>query len=371
MSKIKTITPVHIGSGQKIYTLKKDTYLYSIDKIIEEKVNNSSDSNLQKLLASCSYLANKTNPTKIDLYKALYVNDYTIPFSTRISNDPAYAKAIESETADLFLAQKSLDKLIIPGSAIKGMLNNLFWYHVIDSNDYIKKYFKENINRISKILNELDGTIKNMKSFLRITDIIFDFNPRVFTVKRYNSKKDSNKACELAVNYETISYDESTNCDFIRSLTATDVKMMDEVKKEIEKTELTEPKRIILNEYYNYVLNLKEIFPKANKKYMLEVVNKEMQFVENSSNEKFDHMSLKNFYQDIIKQLNNDKIIMQIGKMTNFLDKTFMFVLGDEYIKNFKDFTPNIKKSNPIIESMNLAIIGRNYFPLGFIEIEL
>ena len=229
MSKIKTITPVHIGSGQKIYTLKKDTYLYSIDKIIEEKVNNSSDSNLQKLLASCSYLANKTNPTKIDLYKALSINDYSIPLSTRISNDPAYAKAIESETADLFLAQKSLDKLIIPGSAIKGMLNNLFWYHVIDSNDYIKKYFKENINRISKILNELDGTIKNMKSFLRITDIIFDSNPRVFTVKRYSSKND----CMPVGNHETISYDESTNCDFIRSLSETDVKMMDEVKKEI------------------------------------------------------------------------------------------------------------------------------------------
>lgn len=367
MSKIKTITPVHIGSGQKIYTLKKDTYLYSIDKIIEEKVNNSSDSNLQKLLASCSYLANKTNPTKIDLFKTLSINDYSIPLSTRISNDPAYAKAIESETADLFLAQKSLDKLIIPGSSIKGMFNNLFWYHVIDSNDYIKKYFKENINRISKILNELDGTIKNMKSFLRITDIIFDSNPRVFTVKRYSSKND----CMPVGNHETISYDESTNCDFIRSLSETDVKMMDEVKKEIEKTELTEPKRIILNEYYNYVLNLKEIFPKANKKYMLEVVNKEMQFVENSSNEKFDHMSLKNFYQDIIKQLNNDKIIMQIGKMTNFLDKTFMFVLGDEYVKNFGNFKPNIKKSKPIIESMNLATIGRNYFPLGFIEIEL
>ena len=370
MSKIKTITPVHIGSGQKIYMLKKDTYLYSIDKIIEEKVNNSSDSNLQKLLASCSYLANKTNPTKIDLYKALSINDYSIPLSTRISNDPAYAKAIESETADLFLAhlaQKSLDKLIIPGSAIKGMLNNLFWYYVIDSNDYIKKYFKENINRISKVLNELDGTIKNMKSFLRITDIIFDSNPRVFTVKRYSSKND----CMPVGNHETISYDESTNCDFIRSLSETDVKMMDEVKKEIEKTELTEPKRIILNEYYNYVRNLKEIFPIVNKKYMLEVVNKEMQFVENSSNEKFDHMSLKNFYQDIIKQLNNGKIIMQIGKMTNFLDKTFMFVLGDEYVKNFENFKPNNKKSKPIIESMNLATIGRNYFPLGFIEIEL
>lgn len=50
MSKIETITPVHIGSGEKILCLKKDGYLYDLNKILrKEKLANNKEK-LDKIL---------------------------------------------------------------------------------------------------------------------------------------------------------------------------------------------------------------------------------------------------------------------------------------------------------------------------------
>lgn len=127
-----------------------------------------------------------------------------------------------------------------------------------------------------------------------------------------------------------------------------------------------------MNEYCEYILQLKKIFPQVNKEYMLEVVKKENEFVKDSCNENFDHNGLKHFYADILKKLNENRIIMQVGGRTVFYDKTFMFALGKDYEENFsKYFNSRKNKNEPIVQSMNLTKIDNSYYPLGFIEIEL
>ena len=127
-----------------------------------------------------------------------------------------------------------------------------------------------------------------------------------------------------------------------------------------------------IEELYNYIINFKIIFPKANKEYMKKVLIKEQSFIYNARNDKINSNYLKNFYKFLISELENDKIIMQIGRYTNYVDKSFSIAFGEFYEKNFKTiFTPIKTKKVSTIETMNLITIDdQGIYPLGFVKLE-
>lgn len=231
MLKIQVITPVYIGSGKKICAIKKGQFIYSVDEIIKEKIDNTKNNDLLKMKKSCWYLARSNNPSKEDYFRAFNIDERLISNSSIVSNDPLYAKNVSSNYEDLFLFQKSLGKMIIPGSTIKGIINNIFWYYIINKRKEIKEYFINNISSTNKILDELDGSIRNIKYFLKISDIVLDCGAKVVTIKNYGLKKGNRKIG----NHETIFCNESIQTSAIGEIPEFEIKMLKEVKKEIEK----------------------------------------------------------------------------------------------------------------------------------------
>lgn len=382
METLKTITPVHIGSGKSIWAIKMNDYLYSVDKVIEFNLNSMNQIQLNNLKFISS-----NNVSKQDFFRIMNINKFNLPDSA-ILYGKNYAKYVIDVNKDLFFNQRTLDKLIIPGSSIKGLINNLFWYYIVNESQEIKNEmiksiieqnrknamnerngYRPNDKTFSKTINDFNNVIKNLQSFLRIRDVIIEDEPMVYTVNRYNSKNE-----KMPVgNIETIPANIIVKQEIICELNEQEKKLMEKVINEIKNNDrnYNRIKDILLKGYYNFLCNIKSILPTINKAFMKEILNQEIEFIKSSGNN-LDKPELLSIYSNLQKELDKGKFIVQIGKFTNYLDKTFMFALEEVYKNNFKDlFKPNPKKKHQNIESMNLIPVNNSFVPLGFIEIEL
>lgn len=382
METLKTITPVHIGSGKSIWAIKMNDYLYSVDKVIEFNLNSMNQIQLNNLKFISS-----NNVSKQDFFRAMNINKFNLPDSA-ILYGKNYAKYVIDVNKDLFFNQRTLDKLIIPGSSIKGLINNLFWYYIVNESQEIKNEmikaiieqnrknamnerngYRPNDKTFSKTINDFNNVIKNLQSFLRIRDVIIEDEPMVYTVNRYNSKNE-----KMPVgNIETIPANIIVKQEIICELNEQEKKLMEKVINEIKNNDrnYNRIKDILLKGYYNFLCNIKSILPTINKAFMKEILNQEIEFIKSSGNN-LDKPELLSIYSNLQKELDKGNFIVQIGKFTNYLDKTYMFALEEVYKNNFKDiFKPNPKKKHQNIESMNLIPVNNSFVPLGFIEIEL
>ena len=63
---------------------------------------------------------------------------------------------------------------------------------------------------------------------------------------------------------------------------------------------------------------------------------------------------------------------MQIGKYTNFIDKSYCHAFQD-YEENFKSkYSPSPKKHKPAIDTVNLiSLKDKVLLPFGFVKMEL
>ncbi len=382
METLKTITPVHIGSGKSIWAIKMNDYLYSVDKVIEFNLNSMNQIQLNNLKFISS-----NNVSKQDFFRIMNINKFNLPDSA-ILYGKNYAKYVIDVNKDLFFNQRTLDKLIIPGSSIKGLINNLFWYYIVNESQEIKNEmikaiieqnrknamnerngYRPNDKTFSKTINDFNNVIKNLQSFLRIRDVIIEDEPMVYTVNRYNSKNE-----KMPVgNIETIPANIIVKQEIICELNEQEKKLMEKVINEIKNNDrnYNRIKDILLKSYYNFLCNIKSILPTINKAFMKEILNQEIEFIKSSGNN-LDKPELLSIYSNLQKELDKGNFIVQIGKFTNYLDKTYMFALEEVYKNNFKDiFKPNPKKKHQNIESMNLIPVNNSFVPLGFIEIEL
>lgn len=382
METLKTITPVHIGSGKSIWAIKMNDYLYSVDKVIEFNLNSMNQIQLNNLKFISS-----NNVSKQDFFRIMNINKFNLPDSA-ILYGKNYAKYVIDVNKDLFFNQRTLDKLIIPGSSIKGLINNLFWYYIVNESQEIKNEmikaiieqnrknamnerngYRPNDKTFSKTINDFNNVIKSLQSFLRIRDVIIEDEPMVYTVNRYNSKNE-----KMPVgNIETIPANIIVKQEIICELNEQEKKLMEKVINEIKNNDrnYNRIKDILLKGYYNFLCNIKSILPTINKAFMKEILNQEIEFIKSSGNN-LDKPELLSIYSNLQKELDKGNFIVQIGKFTNYLDKTYMFALEEVYKNNFKDiFKPNPKKKHQNIESMNLIPVNNSFVPLGFIEIEL
>lgn len=382
METLKTITPVHIGSGKSIWAIKMNDCLYSVDKVIEFNLNSMNQIQLNNLKFISS-----NNVSKQNFFRTMNINKFNLPDSA-ILYGKNYAKYVIDVNKDLFFNQRTLDKLIIPGSSIKGLINNLFWYYIVNESQEIKNEmikaiieqnrknamnerngYRPNDKTFSKTINDFNNVIKNLQSFLRIRDVIIEDEPMVYTVNRYNSKNE-----KMPVgNIETIPANIIVKQEIICELNEQEKKLMEKVINEIKNNDrnYNRIKDILLKGYYNFLCNIKSILPTINKAFMKEILNQEIEFIKSSGNN-LDKPELLSIYSNLQKELDKGNFIVQIGKFTNYLDKTYMFALEEAYKNNFKDiFKPNPKKKHQNIESMNLIPVNNSFVPLGFIEIEL
>lgn len=360
MSTIKTITPVHISSEQTFFVIKKNNYIYSLDKLIDKLVESKkiNISNLRKLI-------NTNNPSQQDLIDILNLNSIKLEEKDAVSTNKEYGKNA-SEKGNITQNVKYFEYPYIPASSLKGAFVNIFWFNFIKNNQDVQDYLiRQDKNWFEKIV-EIDNKIKFLRTYFIVNDIKFSKESVIYNIKRYNKIKVLGFNC----NIETIDENIEQSCEIVKTLSEQEEKKLLDLKNELLNENIDN--NIVqkaIEQLYNYIIHFKKIFPKANKEFMEKVIIKEQSFVHSCQNVKIDTVFLKNFYKKRLEDLNSNKIIMQIGKYTNYVDKSFS-VAFNKYDDNFILFSPSSKKKVSSIETMNfITISDRGILPLGFIEL--
>lgn len=405
MGRIKTLTPVHIGTGKVYYIAYiENDYIYTIDSI-------------------CDTIGGKNLNNPI-LFNALQNKNMSRDEFIRAFNfkremlDPSMSIGMIEKNSylmpkgNVFEMTKEMDKLIIPGSSLKGYFINVLWYDIIQKNSKIRAFYEEEFKRINntyssdferdkynrnnddmirilkevykkitRILNNMEKESKFIQSILIVRDIAFNSSLSYTEAKKY--KKD--QATLPLGYYETIPMNKEYIGEVIINMYDTSKKYCSDIFNNINRLIDNNPKdnerekdvkKEVLKEMYNRLINFKDWFPEVNREFVKRILDYELTFVDNTYNNNIDKKTLKNTYTQLNK-LNEQKIIMQIGKATNYVVKTYGIAYTDIYKKYFTlIFSPkmvgNKFKLYPGIETMSLEIIdGKGTNPFGFIEIEM
>lgn len=381
MAKVTVITPIHIASGTNYGAYTYNNYVYDLGYILTLC---SPDRCLNpEFLCREKNLSNKDYVEKLGIEKS------------KIDIKYAKFKAIETEiigTVDEHT--KSLEKLTIPGSSIKGYIMNVLWYDIIHSNEkirneiismYDKKFLKDRNNVKSSVNRAVNAQIAYMQELLETTDLIFDAQLEICLNKRYKkysgvlSVKNYVEVLPKGVVWEG-------NLFRLKDEYANKIanKVVTQIKEKVEKNTMDQfdaKKQECQNQIIREIkdrLNkdrFEEWFKTTNKKFMLKVLEYEKKFVDECSNQSVNLKKLKSIYEDILQRLENNEIIIQIGKFTNFILKSYDIAFGSYFDdeENFKKiFSPKDNKTVPRLDTMNLIEENKlGSIPFGFLKIEL
>ncbi len=369
MGKIKTITPVHISNGESIKAIKAKEYMYSFDYLTNQYVMNIS---LDRIKDVSKKIFKSDNLSNEEYAKILNVDLDTLTKDEAINPSPAYGKYVDG-AKKIYGAANIMGKPYIPGSTLKGLIFNVFWFHLIQSNQEIANYLKNNRN-IRKDISNLDNSGKSLRRFFIVRDVVVPSEMILYEVNRYSSKKEGKaNNPQPCGNVETIDKDILIKDEIVKELTDDEKEMLKESKnKLLKECDSDNIKRQYVEALYDFILHFKDVFQEWNYKYMKFVIEKEQDFMKRIINPNVDKNEILNFYQNILERLEKKEIIVQVGKFTNYFDKSFCCSFGEFYNNYFeKLFTPNKKKKQPTIDSINLITIDhRGISPLGFVSLE-
>lgn len=378
MAKIDVITPIHIASGftYSAYTYNKMVYDlgYILTLCPVDKCQNPD------ILCKAGNLSNKEFIDKLNVDK------------TKIEKSHAISKIEQIEITGIVSEHvKTLDQLIIPGSTIKGYIMNVLWYDIISSNEKIKNYLISQYEKIDnnslkkskfekcKKNNHLFQNVIYMQELLEINDVIFDNNLEINLCQRY---KKYNGTLSIKNYIEVLPVNSSWEGSLYKLKDSYSSKIVDiigeKIQKQIEKNENNEIRKLELELFAEIKhrlnkSNFESWFKDTNKKFMLKIMEKEVDFIEGCCNKDIDIKNIRLIYNEIIESLNKNEIIIQIGKYTNFLLKSFDTAFGSYYNKKFQSlFSPMDNKKEPKLDTINLIKKDElGSIPLGFLKIKL
>lgn len=402
MGKVKILTPTHIGSGATYYvTHINDGYIYTLDDIVGliDFTNPTSNIILNEL---------KDKKSK-NLSKKEFINKFYISHNDlkNIKSEKLIGKRTNPQIrGNVFEMTKTLEKLIIPGSSIKGYVLNVLHYDIILKNEKVRRYLlnefekvydrnilnfltakknndKKGMNeiinevnkKVSKTWRDLENKIKDIYSLIGFRDIEFSNVIEYYEIIRYGKK---GKELPQGV-FETIPVNSCFDGEVLIDNNIFSSKFIDKKVSEIER------KRNVYNDDIAIELlksikerfnNFEKWFITANKDFIKQLLKYEEEFLSGLNNDDVDTLCLRQTFSKF-KKLNEEKTIIQIGKATNFILKSISSSFGQSYKDMFElIFAPNVTdiktlKKKPEISMMSLAVENEHgSYPLGFIEVE-
>lgn len=363
MGKIKTITPLHIANGIDYFSFTVyDKRRYSLETMLDTIENKELllDENHLSKLSNKSYVSQMSNTEFFKLFQirsqlvdpnnALYEVDY-----------------LHYRPGKVMECEKTCNKLYIPGSTLKGYIINLAWYDIVNEDKDIHDYLSHNIRDIRKIQER----VCPIQQVLICRDVIFDnVIPYLHNCNRFSNK--SQTSIPVGV-IETINYNVvKENVEIVAKNNNEMLEQFKIIKSSIVHN-LSNIERKIVEELYKRLTNLNNWFRDANKGFVILNIDEELDFLDRINNNKINKNTLKKLYENIINELEKGKLIIRLGKYTNYYYKT-MSTAFDDFEKQYKLlYTPTSKKKNPEIKSMNIIENRNGLFDIvpGFVEIEL
>lgn len=402
MSKLRTLTPIHVGSGSTYYVAyTTNNMIYTLDDITN--LLDFSDPKNERIL---NELQKGKNMSRGD-----FISKFNIDINRLTKINKTSLSKYNCESSILGYVNECLKEngiTYIPGSSIKGYVNHVLFYDIITSNSQIRRYFENEFEKIynnnyynyknafetqdyklaQKILNDvkkkssavwniIENNIKDVFKFYGFRDVYFTNEVSLYELSRYGI---SDKNLPIG-NFETIPMNTMSNCSLmfnVSMLSNTEMKIR-EIKKNLSQnnTLINDISLLFFDEAFNRIKGFDKWFEQANRKFMSQILNYEYEFIVKTNNSKVDIEYSKEILLDIIEQ-NKNKVIIQIGRGTNYILKTISLAFGQKYYDLFElIFSPSVsaikhnKKKPGITMSSLVNINDYGVYPLGFIEVEL
>lgn len=390
MGRITVLSPLHIGSGEEYFTITLhnnkryplevmlDTVENKVDLLDLTSLNKLTNKSIVSQMPKDEFFRMfKINATKVNESKALY------------SVNPMHS----IKAGNVYECVKTFNKLYIPGSSLKGYIISMMWYSILKDNPDIRKYIFDNLNS----WNSINNRISALQNMLIVRDIIFDSNiPSLFEAKsfgksspRYPNGVDIPIGILECITPNTPLKEE--NIEIIVNITNSSIQIANQIKNTCiqslkvlkEKGKISEDQMDketkIINQIFDHLKDIKLWFPTVNNEVVKENINREIEFLKKINNNKFVKDDIIYFYEELLNKIKDGKIIIRLGKHTNYYYKSIGPVFGEDFTKKYKDlFTPTTgknqkKKTDPSIGTINVLKSQTERFDsvLGFIEIEL
>lgn len=399
MNKIEIITPVHIGTGEKIEApcfhkendFISNRYLFT-DILSQMPASVLTDSNFLNNLAS-------KQSNKYELYKNInrYVNYDKLKKLYSVKNN----NEISESGYDVYEQVKDLDKPYIPGSSLKGALLNAWFYYILKANfdklnieANIKRIFSSNKSDKFTIVDYLYNSksnhadfITSLQSCLVCRDVYFD-KMEILWAERLGSGKDMNG---LAI---PISYRE---CIQPGQFVSSEFMYIDEYKKSLISKRIdsyisnglsSQEKNNIKNIYENILSVFKQTtFYKACRVFTRDVLEEDCTSKYNDMYRYYNCLDACSQAKKLLGEINTtiqnkeNVTYLRIGNSTNYFSKTITLLIRNKARYLYDDYfdmvlSPNSspksktranKNSNPKTRTV-YSSLDKNYLP-GFIKI--
>ncbi|EOS61178.1 CRISPR type III-a/mtube-associated ramp protein csm5 [Firmicutes bacterium M10-2] len=380
MAKVKIITPVHIGDGEKIeapcfHRINGQVNRYRFTDLFEQlPVSKLTDSEFLNRLQ-------KNSSSRSDLYSVFNQIDYT-------KIQPLYSVFYEwdgiASNRDVASQAKSCEKPYIPGSTLKGAIENAFNYALL------LQFYKKKKDQIEVFLNsnpritegymlkmlfgdpcdKADSFMKEFYSCLSCADIYFD-QIEVNDAKRWNIYKKNSNKIPLEAPECIMAGQEST----INNLVQFDTVKIKQLKEDDN-----------FPQEYRRILSFLKIpnIAKACNWYIKDILKIEQS--EDLHRFYWDFEPINHSIQEIktlIASCQPNQFYLRVGMHTNYFAKTvsvfFKEKMPEIYQDKFNDlFAPAKKRGRKSSDAENMPVTRTILFNeregnmlAGFIKVEL
>lgn len=344
MDRIEIISPVHVGTGEKIeapsfYRIGDETVAtrYNFADILSQMPSS--------VLTNPSFLnsLSRKQSSKNELYQNIqkYVDYDELNALYKVADNNV--EDIAESGYDVYEQIKDLNRPYIPGSSIKGALLNAWMYYFIKRNyneKYIEMILKDSNNIKNKTIidylcpiagNHTDF-IKALQSCIQCEDIYFD-EIEVLWSERIGSGKDMQESMPMSY----------TECIKKNQISEGNVFRIDSFKKKLLMEQLTDyvDKNLDSKVRFKIIKVYENILKALNRKMIMDACNvftqdileieRSSKYIQLYKDFEFDDVNIqtKNIINDIssIKSEKKHEYILRIGKSTNYFSKSITYLI--------------------------------------------
>ena len=289
--QIKTLSPVHIGSGNKY-----DASEYFLDVIKKTKVFKRI--NIQK------YYSSLNDDEKNLFLKNLQKKDYQLPkinsskFTKYLSFNKVSARP--NPTNEIIENIKSSDMPYIPGSSIKGAIENVIFYNALEKSEIPNLFNGKYLNKkyINSFFSPSGKAHDNIMRFMHISDSTSVKNPFIYDVLSVKPKKGGGHQQVVKTYLETIY---STKKTLSSSITTT--------------YDADTYKRLNLEDK-SYMIDI-DFIKESMYNFSTDYIEHELEFCKHHK-----YNNLIRFYRQCKKENSINKPLLKIGHGSGFLATT-------------------------------------------------
>lgn len=357
---LKTKSPVIVAAGSE-YQYGPQEYVFSKGRLNGNLVD------LVKKIDITKYYKSLDEDKKEELLSNLLDSDFNLDEYSKSNTDiknydyyPSVSKCNINPKKEIMEHVKTMNKLYIPGSSLKGALTTAILYDKMHTDDVKKimknKKYRDRYNAYKNVLKNYfsskkgNSAQKNIMRFIQISDTNLLKIPRIYDIQSIQVK--SNHTYEyykrggiVTTYYETIEQNSKLNCDIT-------------IKKDKE----------ILNQ-----LNLKEKGKILDIDYIKDVLyNFSMDYIEYEQDfiDTYNIDFLKDYYKQLARENTPDSPLIRVGLGSGFMQTTVNMKTKNEDPMLYKKVQKIAHKNTYDYEfPKSRKITAKTKKPLGWIKL--